>query len=110
MLCFVLLKDGHISIFHIITATETCNTKHGLAPSGEHDIFCYHGSLQGILEFMFPDDHYHVILPGEEYDIFGHGGMLFWFASSIFFFVVSSTLIRFHLSMYRVGFYNWFKL
>ena len=49
--------------------------------------------LQGILEFMYPDDRFHVSNDDREYDIFGHGGMLFLFTSSIFFFVVSSPVI-----------------
>ena len=49
--------------------------------------------LQGILEFMYPDDRFHVSNDDREYDIFGHGGMMFLFTSSIFFFVVSSLVI-----------------
>ena len=40
---------------------------------------------------MYPDDRFHIIHDDREYDIFGHGGMLFWFASSVFFFVVSDS-------------------
>ena len=47
-------------------------------------------TLQGALEFMYPDDRFHIIHDDREYDIFGHGGMLFWFFSSVFFFVVSN--------------------
>ena len=45
--------------------------------------------LQGVLEFIYPDLRFHVKYPDREYDIFGHGGMVFWFVSSIFFSLVS---------------------
>ncbi|KAK2152448.1 hypothetical protein LSH36_328g01050 [Paralvinella palmiformis] len=42
---------------------------------------------QGVLEFIYPNDKFHVKHDGREYNIFGHGGMLFWFISSVLFFV-----------------------
>lgn len=45
--------------------------------------------VQGVLEFVYPDTRFHIKHADREYDIFGHGGMLFWFASSVFYFVVS---------------------
>lgn len=51
--------------------------------------------FQGTLEFTNPDPKFHVQKPGQginvtaiDYDIFGHGGMIFWLTSSLFFFVV----------------------
>lgn len=38
---------------------------------------------QAVLEMMSPDEHFHV--DSKDYNLFGHGGMLFWFASSIVF-------------------------
>lgn len=44
---------------------------------------------QGALEFVSPDESFHVIV--KDYDLFGHGGMMFWFVSSMVF-----TLVSFH--------------
>ena len=41
---------------------------------------------QGALEFVSPDESFHVI--AKDYDLFGHGGMMFWFISSIVFTLV----------------------
>jgi hypothetical protein len=53
--------------------------------------------FQGTLEFIQPDSKFHVQKPGHginatviDYDIFGHGGMIFWLSSSLFFFIVSN--------------------
>lgn len=46
---------------------------------------------QGTLEILHPDEKFHV--HGENYDIFAHGGMIFWFASSIFFFVIYLAIV-----------------
>ncbi len=43
---------------------------------------------QGALEFVSPDESFHVSI--KDYDLFGHGGMMFWFVSSIVFAVVST--------------------
>jgi len=43
---------------------------------------------QGALEFVSPDESFHVIV--KDYDLFGHGGMMFWFISSMVFTLVSS--------------------
>ncbi|ELU09696.1 hypothetical protein CAPTEDRAFT_179108 [Capitella teleta] len=51
-----------------------------------------YSTTQGVLEFMYPDDRFHVAHGDREYDIFGHGGMVFWFISSIFFFLVYSLI------------------
>lgn len=57
--------------------------------------------FQGVLEFKYPDTKFHIIVDegDREYDLFAHGGMLFWFASSIFFFVVSNKV---HSSVFGV--------
>lgn len=39
---------------------------------------------QGTLEFVKPEQ----ILPNQNYDVFGHGGMVFWMSSSAFFFII----------------------
>ncbi|WAR26936.1 TPRA1-like protein [Mya arenaria] len=41
--------------------------------------------VQGGLEFGYPDPKFHV--NSKNYDIFAHGGMIFWMTSSIFFFI-----------------------
>ena len=45
--------------------------------------------IQGVLEFVLNDPHY-IIHDGHDhyYDLFGHGGMVFWFVSSVIFFIV----------------------
>lgn len=50
--------------------------------------------IQGTLEFMYPDPKFHVEKDdvAKNYDIFAHGGMIFWITSSAFFFVVYSVI------------------
>ena len=43
--------------------------------------------FQAILEFL-PQGKKHIY--GKEYDLFRHGGLVFWFTSSMFFALVSS--------------------
>lgn len=38
---------------------------------------------QGTLEIVMPDDIFHI--DTRDYDLFGHGGMMFWFTSSLVF-------------------------
>lgn len=38
---------------------------------------------QGTLELVLPDDTFHV--PSKDFYVFGHGGMMFWFCSSLVF-------------------------
>lgn len=64
--------------------------------------------LQGVLEFLYPDDRFHISHGDHEYDIFGHGGMLFWFSSSIFFTIVSSLSPIIHFSTVELCFTNTF--
>ncbi|KAK6176750.1 hypothetical protein SNE40_014990 [Patella caerulea] len=50
---------------------------------------------QGSLEFIHPDPKFRVKIQAngtDNYDIFAHGGMIFWFSSSFFFFVVYSVI------------------
>ncbi|KAM7294779.1 transmembrane protein adipocyte-associated 1 homolog [Ixodes scapularis] len=44
--------------------------------------FLYSGT-QGVLEFVMPDRKFFV--PDKNFELFGHGGMLFWFVSSVVF-------------------------
>lgn len=50
-----------------------------------------YSSTQGTLEFMYPDPNFQVQKSAnstiQDFDIFGHGGMIFWLSSSLFFFV-----------------------
>ncbi|XP_064604715.1 transmembrane protein adipocyte-associated 1 homolog [Liolophura sinensis] len=50
--------------------------------------------IQGTLEFLYPDQRFHVDKKStsENFDIFAHGGMIFWFTSSLIFFVVYSVI------------------
>lgn len=46
-------------------------------------------SIQGCLELLFPDKHYVVYVDDDHYfDLYGHGGMIFWFVSSTIFFLI----------------------
>jgi hypothetical protein len=44
---------------------------------------------QGVLEIVSPDEIFHV--NSKDYYLFGHGGMLFWFVSSVVFTMVRRT-------------------
>lgn len=46
--------------------------------------------IQGVLEFVLNDPHY-IIHDGHDhyFDLFGHGGMVFWFVSSVIFVIVN---------------------
>lgn len=50
--------------------------------------FC---SLQGVLEFVMPDRKFFV--PDKNFELFGHGGMLFWFVSSVVFAAVGVPVV-----------------
>ncbi|XP_072025254.1 transmembrane protein adipocyte-associated 1 homolog [Amphiura filiformis] len=45
---------------------------------------------QGVLEIVYPDTHY--VAP-DKYDIYSHGGMIFWCVSSTIFFVLYSVVL-----------------
>ncbi|XP_069101402.1 transmembrane protein adipocyte-associated 1 homolog [Argopecten irradians] len=51
---------------------------------------------QGTLEFTYPDPNFQVKQSPnstiQDYDIFGHGGMIFWLTSSLFFFLVYTVI------------------
>ncbi|KAK3612034.1 hypothetical protein CHS0354_021712 [Potamilus streckersoni] len=51
-----------------------------------------YSSTQGILEFLHPDKKFYVKNKYMNFNIFAHGGMIFWTASSAFFFVVYSVI------------------
>ena len=57
--------------------------------------------LQGVLEFLYPDARFRVHNNTGEYDIFSHGGMLFLFATSIFFSLVRHFIIHLILSLLK---------
>ncbi|XP_014273516.1 transmembrane protein adipocyte-associated 1 homolog [Halyomorpha halys] len=61
--------DSRSSIRHVLLATSLIS----LAFS----------SSQAVLEVFYPDEHFKI--QGKKTNVFGHGGMLFWFISSIFF-------------------------
>lgn len=45
-----------------------------------------YSGTQGVLELVLPDRKFYV--PDKNFELFGHGGMLFWFISSVIFAVV----------------------
>lgn len=47
---------------------------------------------QGTLELVLPDDTFHI--PSRDFYVFGHGGMMFWFCSSLVFTTVRSLCMR----------------
>lgn len=51
---------------------------------------------QGTLEFIYPDPQFHVSKDTnstvQDFDIFGHGGMIFWLTSSLFFFLIYTSI------------------
>lgn len=49
---------------------------------------------QGTLELVLPDDTFHI--PSRDFYVFGHGGMMFWFCSSIVFTMVIFFFTIFH--------------
>lgn len=50
-------------------------------------------SIQGFLELLYPDKHYIVYVDDDHYfDLYGHGGMIFWFISSTIFFLMYTTI------------------
>lgn len=46
--------------------------------------------VQGALEVLTPDQDFYV--PAKDYDLFGHGGSLFWMISSIVFTLVGARM------------------
>lgn len=78
----MFLGSGHLdsktSIRHVLLATSCISLVFSIS--------------QGALEFVSPDESFHVI--GKDYELFGHGGMVFWFISSIVFTAVSVRLIQ----------------
>nr|CAD7445027.1 unnamed protein product [Timema bartmani] len=64
--------DSRSSIRHVLLATSFISLAFSIS--------------QGYLEMFAPDVSFHI--DSRNYDLFGHGGMLFWFISSIVFTVV----------------------
>ncbi|KAJ1530573.1 hypothetical protein ONE63_005457 [Megalurothrips usitatus] len=94
-----------ISVRFFLLATEMSVVVFGLAfghldsrSSIRHVLFvtsflslCFSVS-QTVLEMMSPDKHFHV--QSKDYNLFGHGGMLFWLSSStVFMFIYLCILI-----------------
>ncbi|XP_026461564.1 transmembrane protein adipocyte-associated 1 homolog isoform X2 [Ctenocephalides felis] len=61
--------DSHSSIRHVFLATSCISLAFTVT--------------QGVLEIVLPDDSFHIA--SRDFDLYGHGGMLFWFCSSIVF-------------------------
>lgn len=50
--------------------------------------------IQGVLEFLLKDEHYIINDKKNHYfDLYGHGGMVFWFISSIIFFTIYLVIV-----------------
>lgn len=68
--CFV---SGHLdsrsSIRHVLIGTSMISLVYTIT--------------QGVLEIVLPDDSFHI--HSKDFDLYGHGGMLFWFCSSLIF-------------------------
>jgi hypothetical protein len=71
--CFAGHLDSRSSIRYVLLATSLISLAFTIT--------------QGVLEIISPDEIFHVY--SKDYDLFGHGGMLFWFISSVVF-----TLVR----------------
>ncbi|XP_046570494.1 transmembrane protein adipocyte-associated 1 homolog isoform X1 [Haliotis rubra] len=73
--------DSHTSIRRVVVVTFT--------------VALAYSCTQGTLEFVRPDPKFHVESGAnatENFDIFAHGGMIFWFSSSLFFSIVYSVI------------------
>ena len=70
--CFAGHLDSQSSIRYVLLATSFISLAFTVT--------------QGVLEMVSPDEIFHV--NSKDYDLFGHGGMLFWFVSSVVFTVV----------------------
>lgn len=69
--------DSRSSIRYVLLATSTISLAFTVT--------------QGTLEIMMPNDMFHV--DTQDYDLFGHGGMLFWFTSSLVFAIIYLTIL-----------------
>ncbi|XP_069982495.1 transmembrane protein adipocyte-associated 1 [Penaeus vannamei] len=58
--------------------------------------------VQGALEVLTPDQDFYV--PAKDYDLFGHGGSLFWMISSIVFTLIYSFILVLRLDWLRKRF------
>ncbi|XP_049787644.1 transmembrane protein adipocyte-associated 1 homolog isoform X1 [Schistocerca cancellata] len=64
--------DSRSSIRHVLLATSFISLGFTIT--------------QGVLEIVSPDESFHIL--SKDYNLFGHGGMLFWFTSSVVFTLV----------------------
>lgn len=56
-------------------------------------ISLFYISIQAFLELLYPDKHYVVFVDDDHYyDLYGHGGMIFWFISSTIFFLIYTAI------------------
>lgn len=56
-------------------------------------ISMFYISIQAFLELVYPDKHYVVFVDDDHYyDLYGHGGMIFWFISSTIFFLIYTAI------------------
>lgn len=58
---------------------------------------------QGTLELVLPDDTFHI--PSRDFYVFGHGGMMFWFCSSLVFTTVCLCTLLFFLALKNLYIY-----
>lgn len=76
-MCQLNICSGHLdsrsSIRYVLFATSLLSLAFSIS--------------QGALEVFTPDDSFRI--HNKDFNLFGHGGMLFWFASSIVFSIVS---------------------
>ncbi|XP_077293880.1 transmembrane protein adipocyte-associated 1 homolog [Arctopsyche grandis] len=69
--------DSRSSIRHVLGATSLISLAFTIT--------------QGALEIVLPDDCFHI--DSRDFDLFGHGGMLFWFCSSTFFAIIYFSIL-----------------
>ncbi|XP_076058048.1 transmembrane protein adipocyte-associated 1 homolog isoform X2 [Oratosquilla oratoria] len=58
--------------------------------------------VQGVLEVVAPDEDFHI--PSKDYDLFAHGGSLFWFISSLIFTMIYSFILILRMDCLRKRF------
>lgn len=62
-------------------------------------------SIQAFLELLYPDKHYVVFVDDNHYyDLYGHGGMIFWFLSSSIFFLIYSGIFILPFTRFKTTF------
>lgn len=88
--------DSRSSIRHVLFATSLISLAYTIT--------------QGVLEIVVPDDSFHI--HSKDFDLYGHGGMQFWFCSSMIFtcvylliFILPWTRLRERLALPSKYFY-----